>query len=105
MDASSVSAKPFAIRYPRRVILRAVLRFLGRILMRLLTRITVTGSLINKAADISIISLDVRSLLNRHVNGLNQTETIDLINVPAGTYVLRIVSEGGVITKKVVIVH
>lgn len=44
MDSTAVPAKPFAIRYPRRVIVRAVLRFLGRILMRLLTRVTVSGT-------------------------------------------------------------
>lgn len=44
MDATVQTAKPFAIRYPRRVIRRAILRFLGRILMRLMTRVTVTGA-------------------------------------------------------------
>lgn len=44
MDSTAVPAKPFAIRYPRRVIIRTVLRFLGRIAMRLLTHVTVTGT-------------------------------------------------------------
>jgi Secretion system C-terminal sorting domain len=63
------------------------------------------GSLLNKAATISIIAMDGKLLLQKRINALSQTETINVAPLSSGKYMLRIVTAATVINKAVEVIR
>ncbi len=63
--------------------------------------ITVTGSMINQPATISILSVDGRLMYQQSTNTLSQTETINVSKLANGKYILRIVTNNKVVNTQI----
>jgi hypothetical protein len=66
--------------------------------------ITVPSTMINKPADISVIALDGKILVQQKIKAMSQTETINLSNLSNGKYFVRIVTEKEIINKPIEVI-
>jgi hypothetical protein len=66
--------------------------------------IAVASAMINKPADITLISSDGRVMMQKKYTLLNKTERIELNNILSGKYYLRIASATGWIIKELTVV-
>ncbi len=67
--------------------------------------ITLTASIINKAASISVVTIDGKLLLSKKIAKANQTEIINVSGFANGKYFLRIVTENEVINKTIEVIR
>ncbi len=58
-----------------------------------MVNITVTGSMINKAATISIIAMDGKLVSQQRIANIGQTETVDVSKLASGSYIIRLVTD------------
>jgi Secretion system C-terminal sorting domain/SdrD B-like domain len=61
--------------------------------------IILTGNMVNKAATVSILSMDGKLQNQQRITNTNQTETIDVSKLSNGSYILRVVTSDEVINK------
>jgi hypothetical protein len=67
--------------------------------------ITVAGALLSKAATISIVAMDGKLLLQKRINAMSQTETINVSALSSGKYILRIITDAAVINKAIEVIQ
>ncbi len=67
--------------------------------------ITLTGSLINQPATISLVAMDGRMVYQQRVTALSQTETIPVDRIASGKYVVRIQTNGERITQSIQVIR
>ncbi len=67
--------------------------------------IVLTGSMVNKPATISILSIDGKLVSIKKINTANQTETIDVSKMTNGKYIVRIITDADVVTKTIEIIR
>jgi SdrD B-like domain/Secretion system C-terminal sorting domain len=63
--------------------------------------ITLTGDMINKAATVSIISMEGKLVMQQQIVSTSQTETIDVSKLARGSYVVRFVTRDTVVNKTI----
>jgi hypothetical protein len=66
--------------------------------------ITFSAGLINKAATISVISIDGKLMQQQNITALSQTETIDLTRFANGKYIVRLLVNNEVITRQIEVI-
>ncbi len=64
-----------------------------------MVNITLTGSMINKAATLSLLSMDGKLLSQQRITNTGQTETINVSTLANGSYIVRLVTNDEVINK------
>jgi SdrD B-like domain/Secretion system C-terminal sorting domain len=67
--------------------------------------VTLTPAMINKAATISVISIDGRLMTVQKVSAASQIETIDVSKMANGKYIVRIVTGNEVINKTIEVIR
>jgi Secretion system C-terminal sorting domain/Bacterial Ig domain len=67
--------------------------------------ITLTGSMIGKAATVSIISMDGKLISQQKIASTSQTQTLDVSRLASGSYVVRIVTDIEVINKMIEVIR
>jgi SdrD B-like domain/Secretion system C-terminal sorting domain len=67
--------------------------------------ITLTAAMVNKAATISILSIDGKLVSAKQLVAASQTETINLSKLASGKYILRIVTPNEVINKNIEVIR
>jgi SdrD B-like domain/Secretion system C-terminal sorting domain len=67
--------------------------------------LTLTAGMINKAATISILSIDGKLLAIKQLVAASQTETVDLSKFASGKYIIRIVTPAEVINKTIEVIR
>jgi SdrD B-like domain/Secretion system C-terminal sorting domain len=67
--------------------------------------ITLTGNMINKAATVSILSMDGKLISQQQIVKTSQTETIDVSTLASGSYIVRLVTENEVVNKTIQVVR
>ncbi len=67
--------------------------------------ITLTGSMIGKAATVSIISMDGKLISQQKIVSAAQTETLDVSKLAKETYVVRIVTDTEVVNKTIEVIR
>jgi hypothetical protein len=65
-----------------------------------MVNITFTGSMINKAATLSLLSAEGKVLFQQKITSLGQTETLDVSRFPNGTYMVSVVTNDEVVVNK-----
>ncbi len=65
--------------------------------------ISIAAAYLNKAATLQLFSADGKLMKQKTTNSLNQTETIDLINLSEGHYILKIETGNESLVKQIVI--
>jgi trimeric autotransporter adhesin len=66
--------------------------------------LTLTGSMINKAATISVISVEGKVLSTKRLTAASQTEVVDVSQFASGKYIIRIVTNNEVINKTIEVI-
>lgn len=56
-----------------------------------MVNITLTGSMINKAATLSILSLDGKLISQQWITNTSQTEIVDVSKLTSGSYIVSLV--------------
>jgi SdrD B-like domain/Secretion system C-terminal sorting domain len=67
--------------------------------------ITLTGNMINKAATISILSMEGKLISQQQIAKTSQTETINVSTLANGSYIVRLVTENEVINKTIQVIR
>jgi SdrD B-like domain/Secretion system C-terminal sorting domain len=63
--------------------------------------ISLTGTMVNKVATVSILSMDGKLLSQQRIANTGQTETLDVSKLSNGTYIVRLVTDEEVVNKTV----
>jgi protocatechuate 3,4-dioxygenase beta subunit len=66
--------------------------------------ITVTGSMVNQPATISIVAMDGKLLLQRNTNAISQTESLNVSGLANGKYIVRIVTAAETVNKPIEVI-
>lgn len=66
--------------------------------------ITFSAGLINKAATISVLSIDGKLMQQQNITALSQTETINLTGFASGKYIVRLLVNNEVITRQIEVI-
>lgn len=66
--------------------------------------ISLTGTMIGKAATVSILSMDGKLISQQKITSTSQTEMIDVSKLASGSYVVRIVTDIEVINKSIEVI-
>ncbi len=72
---------------------------------RVEVNLTLTAAMVNKAATISILSIDGKLLATKQLVAASQTETVDLSKFASGKYIVRIVTPAEVINKTIEVIR
>jgi hypothetical protein len=72
---------------------------------RVEVNITLTAAMVNKAATISVLSIDGKLVATRQLVAASQTETINVSKLAGGKYILRIVTPNEVINKTIEVIR
>ncbi len=67
--------------------------------------ITFSAGMINKPANISILSIDGRLQLQQSISALSQTETINLSNLASGKYIVRLLINNEIINRQIEVIR
>ncbi|MBL0145588.1 MAG: carboxypeptidase regulatory-like domain-containing protein [Chitinophagaceae bacterium] len=67
--------------------------------------ITLTVAMVNKAATITVVSIDGRVVANKQITAASQTEVMDVSKLASGKYIVRIITEAEVINKQVEVIR
>jgi hypothetical protein len=67
--------------------------------------ITLTGSMINKSATVSILSMDGKLISQQQIANTNQTETIDVSRLASGSYIVRLITKAEVVNKTIQVIR
>jgi Secretion system C-terminal sorting domain len=67
--------------------------------------ITLTGSMISKAATVSILSADGKLISQQQIANTNQTETIDVSRLASGTYIIKIITDNETANKAIQVIN
>jgi SdrD B-like domain/Secretion system C-terminal sorting domain len=67
--------------------------------------VTLTGSMINKSATVSIISMDGKLISQQQIANTNQTETIDVSKLASGSYIVRLITKAEVVNKTIQVIR
>jgi hypothetical protein len=72
---------------------------------RVEVNITLTAAMINKAAIISILSIDGKLVISKQLVAASQTETINVSTLASGKYIIRIVTNNDAINKTIEVIR
>jgi hypothetical protein len=66
--------------------------------------ITLTGSMVNKSATVSILSMEGKLISQQQIVKTSQTETIDVSWLASGSYIIKIISDNEVVNKTIQVI-
>jgi hypothetical protein len=66
--------------------------------------ITLTGNMVNKAATVSILSMDGKLISQQQIATTSQTETIDISKLANGSYIVRLVTDAAIVNKTIQVI-
>jgi hypothetical protein len=61
--------------------------------------------MINKAATISVLSIDGKLMLQQNITALSQTETINVSSLASGKYIVRLIINNEVINRLIEVIR
>jgi hypothetical protein len=67
--------------------------------------ITLTGSMTNKAATISVIGVGGKVVSQQNTTSTSQTEVINVANLANGTYIIRVATDNEIINKTIIVLN